>query len=166
MTFSDPELLDPEVHCFARCYWCKKLVPIKGDDDGTLILEGRPCPNCGIELSEQRIQDTLFENLFHTWAVASANKFISFDLAIIPFMAVSILIAFMEFPLWARILNLLFYHAPIVLCLQWFYKYWYLVRFTDEEYLEAVGRMRRILLLWTSANLVNWIFITMQGFAE
>jgi hypothetical protein len=166
MTFSDPELLDPLVHCFARCYWCKNLVPIRGDEHGTLILDGRPCPNCGVELSEQRIQDTLFENLFHTCAIASANKFVSFDLAIIPFMAVSILIAFMEFPLWIRIVNLLFYHTPIVLCLRWFYKYWYRVRFTDEEYLEAVRRMRRILVLWTSANFVNWIYITLQAFVD
>jgi len=162
MTFSDPELLDPMVHCFARCYWCRKLVAIKVDEDGDLILTERQCPNCGVELTEQRIRDTLFENLFHTWAVTSANKFISFDLAIIPFMVVSILITFMEFPLWIRILNLLFYHMPVVLCLQWFYKYWYLVRFADEEYLDAVGRMRRLLMLWTGANLVNWLFVLAQ----
>lgn len=152
------------VHCFARCHWCKKLVAIREDEDGALVLTERECANCGADLTEQHIRDSLFENLFHTWAVTSANKFISFDLAIIPFMGVSILITFMEFPLWIRILNLLIYHMPIILCLQWFYKYWYYVRFTDEEYSDAVGRMRRLLVLWTGANLVNWIFILAQTF--
>ncbi|MBA3352263.1 MAG: hypothetical protein H0U23_07545 [Blastocatellia bacterium] len=108
----------------------------------------------------------MFENLFHTWAVASANKFMSFDLAVLPFMAVSVLIAYMEFPLWVRILNLLFYHVPIVLSLQWFYKHWYYIRFTDEEYFDAVGRMKHVLVLWTTAVLVNWIFVILQASYE
>ena len=70
----------------------------------------------------------------------------------------------MEFPLWARILNLLLYHGPIVICIQWFYRYWYYARFTDDEYLDAVQRMKRLLLLWTAANLVNWTFIIVQAF--
>lgn len=162
MKFSDPELLDPLVHCFARCYWCKNLVAIKENEHGTLALESRECPKCGVEISEQRIYDTLLENLFHTSAITSANKFISFDLAVIPFMAVSVLIAYMEFPVWIRIVNLLFYHMQILLYLRWFYRYWYFVRFTDTEYLDAVERMKRVLILWTVANLVNWVFIILQ----
>ena len=162
MRFSDPELLDPLVHCFARCNWCKNLVPIKAAEDGSLTLAEQPCPNCGVDLSENQILTSFAENFYHTGAIASANKFISFDLAVIPFMVVSILITFMEFPLWVRILNLLFYHGQLVLCIQWFYRYWYYARFTDDEYLEAAQRMKRVLFLWTAACLVNWIFITVQ----
>ena len=122
MRFSDPELLNPVVHCFARCHWCKNLVPIKSAEDGSLVLDEQPCPKCGAEISDSQIFSTFLENLYHTGAITSANKFISFDLAVIPFMVVSILMTFMEFPLSVRILNLLLYHGPIVLCVQWFYR--------------------------------------------
>jgi hypothetical protein len=128
------------------------------------MLEARACPNCGVELSEDRIRDSLLENLRHTWAIASANKFASFDLAIIPFMAVSILVTFMEFPVSLRIANLIIYSGPVILCLKWFYRYWYRLRFTDPEYLDAVRRMKRVLALWTAANLINWIFIFAQTY--
>jgi hypothetical protein len=163
MTFSDPELLHPIVHCYARCYWCKKLVPLKEDEEG-LVLTDQPCPHCGVELTENRIRDTFAENLWHTSAVASANKFIAFDLAVIPFLIVSVLLVVMEFPLWFRMINLLLYLGSMVIILRWFYLYWYLVRFTDDEYIAAVRHMRRLLILWVSANLINWSFIFAQLF--
>ena len=88
MRFSDPELLNPVVHCFARCHWCKNLVPIKSAEDGSLVLDEQPCPKCGAELSDSQIFHRFLENLYHTGAITSANKFISFDLAVIPFMVV------------------------------------------------------------------------------
>ena len=105
MRFSDPELLNPVVHCFARCHWCKNLVPIKSAEDGSLVLNEQPCSKCGAEISDSQIFNTFLENLYHTGAITSANKFISFDLAVIPFMVVSILMTFMEFPLSVRILK-------------------------------------------------------------
>ncbi|HUR98527.1 MAG TPA: hypothetical protein VMZ26_10730 [Pyrinomonadaceae bacterium] len=102
--------------------------------------------------------------MLHTSAIASANKFISFDLAVVPFMAVSVLVTYMEYPLSIRILNLALYHTPIVLCGKWFYRYWYRFRFGDTEYLDAVHMMKRISCLWVAANLINWAFIIAQTF--
>lgn len=161
MPFADPELIEPTIHCFARCYWCKRLVPLQANDDG-LVLDERPCPGCGTQLTEARILDSFVENFLHTSAITSANKFISFDLAVVPFMVVSLLITYMEYPLSVRVINLLVYHAPIALCIRWFKRYWYDVRFDDDDYLEAVSRMRKLLILWSVANTVNWCFILLQ----
>lgn len=166
MKFADPELLDPHIHCFARCSWCKNLLPLKADDDGELNFNGRPCPRCGVQLTEAGLRDSFVENFLHTAAITSANKFISFDLAVIPFMAVSILVAYMEYPLWVRVINLLLYHGPIILSLQWLKRYWYDVRFDDEEYLGAVTQIKKLLILWTAANAVNWTFILLQWLWE
>lgn len=161
MTLADPELLDPTIHCFARCYWCKSLVRLRENEEG-LIFEARKCEKCGIELSETRLIESFAQNFLHTAAITSANKFISFDLAVIPFMAVSIMLTYLEFPVWIRILNLVFYHMPIVLAIRWFKRYWIDIRFDDDEYLDAASRMKRLLVLWCSANLINWGFIAAQ----
>ena len=165
MTFADPELLDPEIHCFARCYWCKNLVPLQANDDG-LVFDDRACPRCGVQLTEARLRESFVEHFLHTAAVTSANKFIALDLAVVPFMVVSLLITYMEYPVWIRTINLLFYHTPVVLCIRWLKRYWYDVRFADEEYLEAVSRMKRLLVLWSVANAVNWAFILIQWVRE
>ena len=165
MTFADPELLNPSVHCFARCHWCKNLVPIL-KNEGELVFGERQCPKCGVELSETRLRESFSEHFLHTSAITSANKFVSFDLAVIPFMIVSILITYMEYPIWIRAINLVAYHTPIVLCVRWLKAYWFDIRFEDEEYLEAVSRIKKLLILWSAANLLNWGFIVVQWYLE
>jgi methylphosphotriester-DNA--protein-cysteine methyltransferase len=84
MSFADPEPLSPEIHCFARCYRCKNLVRIQENENG-LSFEERPCPRCGVELSEATLRESFVEQFLNTAAITSANKFISLDLAVVPF---------------------------------------------------------------------------------
>lgn len=65
----------------------------------------------------------------------------------------------MDFPLWIRVVNLVLYHGSVFLICRWLYKYWYLFRFTDEEDLSSVRQMKRLLMLWVAALLVNWIYV-------
>jgi hypothetical protein len=161
MAFADRELIDPVVHCFARCHWCRAFIPITKDENG-LVLDERNCPKCGAEISQERLISSFAQNFIHTQAITSANKFISLDLAAVPFLACSILLVFMNFPLWFRIPFMLVYHAPIVLAINWLRKYWYYFRFTDEEYMTSVRQMKRFLLIWIAANLINWLLIAGQ----
>lgn len=159
MSFSDPELLDPIVHCFARCYLCRKLIRIAVDNEGELILEERKCPHCGVFLHEDQLETSFLINHVHTSSITSANKILGMDLAVIPFIGVGVLLVSMDFPLWFRIVNLLFYLTPIILIARWLYRYWYEFRFTDEEYLDALQGMKKSLMLWTFANLLNWTLL-------
>jgi hypothetical protein len=74
MAFHDPGLLDPVVHCYARCFVCKRLIAIKGDKDDELILEEMKCPHCGVFVEEEQIQRSFAFNIFHTAAITSSNK--------------------------------------------------------------------------------------------
>lgn len=162
MTFADPELIDPVVHCYARCHWCKAFIPITNDETG-LVFDSRDCPKCGAEISEDRLISSFAQNFIHTQAITSANKFIALDLAVVPFLACSLLLVFMDFPWWFRISFMLVYHAPIVLAISWMRRYWYYFRFTDEEYINSVRQMKRFLLIWIAANLINWFAIAIQA---
>ena len=162
MTFADPELINPVVHCFARCPWCKSLIPIKRGEDEALDLNERECPKCGAQVSQERVLSSFAENIIHTQAITSANKFISLDLLVFPFLACSILLVFMNFPFWFRIPFMLVYHMPILLGVNWLRKYWYHFRFTDEEYMASVRQMKRFLVIWIAANLINWAMVIAQ----
>jgi hypothetical protein len=155
MKFSDPELINPVVHCFARCYMCKKLVAIPpGDNDPD--LSGRDCPHCGVHLTQQRIINTLVENILNTQAVTSAHKLASFDPAAIIVLVINVVVASMGlFPVWFRAINVVLYVMPVVAILRWFRKFWWTFRFTDEEYLEALRHMKLSLLLWTFTELLS-----------
>ena len=134
------------------------MIPI-ALNDGELDLSERQCPKCRAEISRDKLASSFAENFSHTQAITSANKFLSLDLAVIPFLASSILLVFMNFPLSFRIPFLLVYHMPIVLAVKWFHKYWYNLRFSDEEYLASVRQMKRFLLIWVAANLINWLML-------
>lgn len=159
MTFFDPELLDPKVHCFARCHWCKHLVPISSDAAGDLQLDERECPNCKAQLSETKIISSFAFQLMLTASIASANKITGLNLIVIPMLIANLLLAYMEFSLWLRTLYLILYHFPIVIILEWFRRYWCYFQFNDEEYITAVKEMRNSLILWSAALAVVWISI-------
>ena len=125
MPFSGPELLDPLVTCLARCTWCKKLFRLRSDGEGGPVFEAQTCPHCGTELTFESIYRTFFENISYTSAITSANKFISFDLAIIPFLLTNLLVFFLDFPAWIRAMNFALYAGSIVIIPQWFKRYWY-----------------------------------------
>jgi hypothetical protein len=162
MRVFDPELLNPSVHCFAKCHFCKKLIALRRDANENLVLSGRECPHCGVYIDEDRITFTYVENLLLTSSITSANKIQSFDLAFIPFLIVGVLMLVMGYPLWFRILNLFIYVLPLILILRWFYTYWYRFRFDDPEYVDAAKGMRRSFYLWLVANVLNWSLLLFQ----
>ena len=153
LRLTDPELLNPEVHCFARCFICQKLIRIQKDEKG-LVLDERKCPHCGVFIEREQILSSLAQNIFHTSAIASAHKLTSFDPAVIPYIASGLLVAYFGFPLWFRAITLVVYLLPIVVLIKWMYKYWYKIRFTDEEYLQALSSIRQSLALWVFTNVL------------
>lgn len=159
MKFTDPEYINPIVHCFARCHICRKLIPIKRSDDGELILTERKCPSCGVFLDDHEVFRSFAANLAHTAAITAANKLISLDPAVIPYLISQLLITYFQFPVWARSINLLIYHLPLFLIGRWLYRYWHRLRFTDAEYLEAVRGIRQSFALWSAVNFLNWVLL-------
>lgn len=159
MPFEDPELLDPVIHCFARCYSCRHLIRIETDDKDELDLSERKCPHCGVFIEEHQIHDTFAYEFWHTASITSANKLQNLDLAVIPYIAVGLLMLATGFPIWFRILVLLPYFIPLTIIVRWLYKYWYTIRFTDNEYLEAATAIRKSLYLWSAATALNWILL-------
>ncbi len=162
MTFHDPELLNPVVHCFARCFMCKKLIAIRRNEKDELIFAERKCPHCGVFIEEDQILGSFAANLFHTSGIASSNKLQSLDLLIIPFLGVGVLLTVMGFPVWFRIVNLLIYLLPAVVTAKWLHRYWYRIRFDDVEYIQAIKGVKRSFLLWLFANLLNWLLLLLQ----
>lgn len=161
VTFSDPELLDPRVHCYTRCPWCRQLVAVEFDPEG-LIIRDRLCPKCGAHFPEQMVAAGFFQNFYHTQAVTSANKFISLDLAVIPFLLAQLLVTWMGFPIWFRLIYASIYLGNVVIGLRWFYRFWYSTRFTDDEYLAAVSLMKRFLAAWSVALIVVWLSLVIE----
>lgn len=156
MTFRDPQLLNPVVHCFARCFVCKKLIAIGRNEDDELVLDELKCPHCGVFLDDDQIRTSFAFNTFYTSAISSANKIQSLDPGFVPFLAVGIILTAMGFPTWIRVLNLVFYLFAVVLPILWFRLYWYQVRFDNVEYVEAVSGVKKSFLLWLVATLLNW----------
>ena len=156
MPFTDPELLDPLIHCYASCPTCAKLVGIRADDDGRLDLRQRKCPHCGTFIDESDIAESFSSNFLHTQAIASANKLSSLDIAFLPFVATNLLLLFAGFPVWARVLNLLIYCVPFTLGLSWLHRYYLRYRAHDAEYNEAITSVRRFMLLWAAAHALSW----------
>ncbi|MFN6963206.1 MAG: hypothetical protein ACK4S4_05495 [Pyrinomonadaceae bacterium] len=162
MSFNDPELLDPVIHCYARCVVCWQLIPIQTDESGELILTERKCPNCGAFNEDDEVVSSFALNHYYTSAIASANKIQSLDPAFIPFLASTALVTFIGFPLWFIIPNLLIYVFPVILALRWFYRYWYRIRFDEQEYLAAVSGMKWSIGLWIFANILGWTLILVR----
>ena len=160
--FQDPELLNPSVHCFARCFVCRKLIAIKRDANDELILTERKCPHCGSFNEDDQILRSFTLNLLHTSGITSSNKIQSLDPAVIPFLIATGLVTFMGFPLWFVIPNLVIYAFPMVLILRWLYRYWYRFRFTDNEYSEAVSGVKRSFLFWLFANVLGWTILLIR----
>ena len=160
--FLDPELLNPKVHCFAKCSSCKKLIAIKNNADDKLDLTARKCPHCGVYNEQDHIVATFLENLWLTGSISSANKLQSLDLAFIPFLVAGVVSLAIGYPRSFRIICVLLNLGPLVLNLAWFWKYWYQARFNDSEYLDAVKGMKRSTLLWLVANALNWSLLLFQ----
>ena len=160
--FDYPEILNPEIHCFAKCHFCKKLIAIKRDANDNLDFTERECPHCGVFIAQDRIQATFVQNLMLTASIASANKIQSIDLLFIPFLIVGVALLVSGYPLWFRMLNLVIYISPLVIIVRWFQKYWLRIRFDDLEYLDAVRGMKKSFLLWLVANILNWSLLLFQ----
>jgi len=155
MNFFDRELIEPSVHCFAQCYMCKRLVRIPPAQNG-MDLSSRDCPHCGVHLTQQQIISTLVTNILHTQAVISAKKIAGMDPAALITVAVSVLLLWIgAYPVWFRAINVVIYVMPLVLISRWFRKYWWSVRFSDEEYIDSVRHMKLSLLLWLSTDILN-----------
>ena len=158
MIFSDPELITPSVHCFARCFACKGWLPIRRGSEG-LILEGRDCPECGAYVNSHRILTSFAHNTLETQAVASAHKLLSLDPAVVFLIAAQLPVALMHFPVWFRAINVFAYFFPILTISRWFYRYWYKIRFVTTEYMELVPQMRRSLILWIVAIVLCFLLL-------
>lgn len=159
MAFVDPELLDPVIHCFARCFSCKTLIRLGTDAEGEIDVSERKCPHCGVFLEEDHVVDSFTYEFLHTAAITSSNKLQSLDLAVIPYVAVGLLMLWMGYPIWFRILMLLPYLGALTIIVRWLYRYSYKIRFTDDEYLEAASAIRRSLYLWSAATALNWTLL-------
>lgn len=159
MPFEDPELLDPTIHCFARCFSCRNLVRLGLNADDEIDVSERKCPHCGVFLDEHQIIDTLTYEFLHTASITSANKLQSLDLAVIPFIAVGLLMLLMGYPVWFRILLLLPFILPLTIMVRWLHRYAYRIRFIDDEYLEAVSMIKESLYLWSAATALNWTLL-------
>jgi hypothetical protein len=159
MNIQDTENLSPVIHCFAKCFLCKRLIAIKRDENGEIALGERDCPHCGVFLDESQIATSLAQNFWHTAAITSANKLLAFDLAVIPFLLCGLLAAFVGYPIWFRLVFLVPYFGMIVILWKWMYRYWYRIRFDDEEYLEAFRGIKRSLQLWIFTNLLCWLML-------
>jgi hypothetical protein len=160
--FGDPELLSPEIHCFSKCHFCRKLIALKRDADDNLDFAARECPHCGVYIEQDRIEASFLENIWLTSSISSANKLQSLDLAFIPFLVVGVLSLAIGYPVSFRIMNTVLNLGPLILALMWFQKYWYRFRFDDPEYVDAVKGMKRSLLLWLVANILNWSLLLFQ----
>lgn len=110
-------------------------------------------------LEEHQIIGTFAYEFLHTASITSANKLQSMDLAVIPYVAVGLLLLLMGYPIWFRVLALLPYILPPTIVIRWLYRYWYTIRFTDAEYLEASSAIRRSLYLWSAATVLNWTLL-------
>jgi len=159
-SFFDPEILNPEVSIFSACPTCQGLIPIKLKDDD-LCLEKRVCPHCGIEIYESEIIEAAGKNIVITQAVSSANKIASFDMAVLVFLGVSILVfLFNQFFLTVLFitLTLAVWTVPFVFCIGWVYKHgkWLL---NDEDYLIAKSEIKKSGLLWSAAHVLNALLI-------
>ena len=159
MRFFDPELLNPKVHCYGRCYVCKGFIPITRNDEDKLDVTERKCPKCGTFLEDDQVAGTFFVTLIHTGAIASSKRIAALDLATIPYMAASGLGWFVGLPYWFRATNNVIYFFPIILLSRWFFQYWYRFRFNDEEYRDIVSDMKRSLGLWMAANLICLVIL-------
>lgn len=155
----DPEFLDPAITPYAKCPSCRNLIQLEFDENSLLQLQERKCPHCGVFIEQEEITVNFIEQFTLTQACSSANKIFTLDIAVFPFIGVSLLLLYMDFPLWIRALSLLPYLSPIVLCLRWFYLHWYFLRHDEPEYLQAVGGMKKSLSIWIFANLLNWILL-------
>ena len=159
MRLFDRELIDPSVHCFARCYMCKRLVPIKRVEE-SLDLRERECPHCGVMLTTQRLASTFVENTLNTQAVTSAKKIAGGDPAAIIVTAVSVLLAWQGLmPAWFRAINVIIYLSFPVIIIRWLYKFWWKFRFNDEEYLDAVRHVKLSLCLWIAAEVLSAVLL-------
>lgn len=159
LRLEDPEILDPTVHCFARCFSCRNLVRIGENEEGDLDFSERQCPNCGVFLDEEGVSNSFVVELLHTTAITSANKVSSFDIAIFPYLGVGVLLAAVGYPYTVRVVNLIPYLFILTIYLRWFYRYWYKCRFDDPEYLESVSAVRKSFYIWIAATILNWTLL-------
>lgn len=159
MSFYDPQILDPNITLFSKCRYCQKLIGIEFTDDN-LILNERKCPHCEIFLEEQDLFNGLIKNFSYTQAYLSAQKIISFDLVVIPFICVNLLVFWIGFPSWFRIIfGLIPYTSPIIFCVKWFRQHYWFDHLTDEEYISAVKDVKKSLLIWIFAKIFCWILL-------
>lgn len=159
MRFFDSEFIDPAVHCFARCYMCKRLVPLKRVDDA-LDLTERECPHCNALLTTPQLANTFVENTLNTQAVTSAKKIAGMDPAAIIVTTLSLLLAWQGMlPVWFRAINVIVYLAPPVIVIRWLYKFWWKLRFNDDEYLDSVRHMKLSLCLWIAAEILSGVLL-------
>ncbi len=92
-----------------------------------------------------------------------ANKFIAPDLDN-PLSHLRSDPVLVGYPFWFQLALQVGYLASLVTILRWFYYYWYRFLLVDEEYLEVLTRMRRLLLLWSSRAAVVWTAILIDNF--
>lgn len=93
------------------------------DEQNELDVSERKCPHCGVFLEEHQIIGTFAYEFLHTASITSANKLQSMDLAVIPYVAVGLLLLLMGYPIWFRVLALLPYILPPTIVIRWLYKY-------------------------------------------
>ena len=147
MTFYDSEILDPKITPFSRCRYCRNLIRLEAADDN-LILDERKCPHCEIFLEKEDVINGLITDFSYTQAYLSAQKIVSFDLAVIPFIAVNLIAFWIGLPLWFRIaFALVPYFSPIFFCVKWFREHYWQNHLADEEYLSAVKDVKKSLFL-------------------
>ena len=71
MKLIDPSFLNPSISVYSNYPTCKVLIPIRRRDN-EIDVEGRRCPNCGIEIYKEEIVENLLKNVFVTQAISSA----------------------------------------------------------------------------------------------
>ncbi|MDQ3798282.1 MAG: hypothetical protein M3384_02430 [Acidobacteriota bacterium] len=154
----DPDFIDPAVTPYGKCPYCGSLILLEFEEN-SLPFQERKCPHCEVFLEQEEIIQNFVRQFTLTQACSSANKIFTLDIAVFPFLGVGLLLLYMDFPVWLRALSLLPYLSPVLLCLRWFYRHWYWLRHPEAEYLEALKGVKRSLLLWAAANLLNWILL-------
>lgn len=155
MNFIRKEVLQPEITVMGNCQACGELVQVNTPK----------CPYCGTLLDKQSLLNSAAANFVVTQAISSANTIRTFQPAAYLLILLSISrFAFDHF--FRSVLFVIVWMLPLFTVLRWFMKHGGL-NSSDAEYLTAKKQMKSALILWLTANLINWItFVVTIGYGK
>lgn len=156
-----------DITVFAECPSCHKLIKMKSFTDA--VLEGsRNCPFCRVFIGKKEIIASCQSYLRVTKAIQSGEIFDTYKIISVIFALIFIEAAFISFG--GGKFNFLIYLMVSVSTLmllggflnvrKWLSDYSRLQTF-DKDFVEVKKKMRHAQIVWTWANILNfiWIFV-------